>query len=245
MLSDLALCFVPVLKVGLRRADHRVLLLVWRVHIHHLYLALRVVDGPLLVCVAASNDFLSAVWSFLSFLQIPCVDNLLLVPLDDLGGVRCVWTCGRSTEASLIVIVHLLLCFHVSHVVLRVQVVVPLSIVRDLVRVAQHLRTLVVTLEDHCTARSLLEAHASTVLLLGGQCDTILGLVDGVVDLASFGSAAGVHGAGACLVVRIVMLHTHCVSTHSFILLGLHVLLKVLELLRAGLLLLMISTTCC
>ena len=110
------------------------------------------VNRALLIALTAGRDLLRAVRSLLPWFQVAGVYYLLLVCLQNLRRVGSVWTGSRSAEASLIVVVHLLLRLHVAHIALRVEVVVSF-IICYLVRVVQHvLWTLMVALKNHGTA---------------------------------------------------------------------------------------------
>jgi hypothetical protein len=104
----LTLRLMPVFKMRLG-PYHRVLLLMGRVHIHHLNLTLRMVNCPLIISLGIRHNFLRAVWSLLSPFQIPRVDDLLLVSRQHLCRMGRVWAGDRAAKASLIVIVHLFL----------------------------------------------------------------------------------------------------------------------------------------
>lgn len=82
-----------------------------------------------------------------------------------MGSVRA---CCGATEASLIVIIHLLLRLHITHIVALGSVllimVVPF-IVHHLAWIVQYFRTRMIPLQDHGTARPLLKANAAMLLL--------------------------------------------------------------------------------
>lgn len=98
-------------------------------------------------------------------LQVSRADDLFLVSLQYLGRVCCIWTDRCAAEASLVIIVHLLLRLHMPDVVLGVQVVVAL-VINHLSGMVEHFRPRVVTLQDHGTARSLLKTDTRMFLLL-------------------------------------------------------------------------------
>lgn len=92
---------------------------------------------------------------------------LLLVALEYLSRMGGAWAYRVAAEASLIVVVHLLLRLHMPYIVaLRVHIVVAF-IVYHLTRViVQHFGPRVVALEHHRAAGSLFEADARVLLLL-------------------------------------------------------------------------------
>lgn len=82
------------------------------------------------------------------------------------------------------------------------------------------------------------------MLLLRGQGDAVLGLIDGMVHCTPFGPAASIHGAGPTrLIICIVVLKVRRISTHPFVGLRLHMLLKLIELLLVMLLLMIPAST--
>ena len=121
------------------------------------------VDSSLLV-VTLRGYLLAAIGPLLALLQVASVDNLLLVSLQNLRRVRRVWTRSITAKASLIVIIHLLLRLKVPDIVLRILLVVSL-VVYHLVSIVQYFWTSMITLKNHCTARSFFETN-STVLRL-------------------------------------------------------------------------------
>lgn len=191
-----------------------------------------------LLRLTVRHDLLGAVWALVSWLQVSGVHDGLLGARQHLRSrVRGVGTRYRATEASLVIVVHLLLRLHISHVLL-VKIIVLLLVVDHLVLIVEHLGALVVTLQYHGAAGPFFVVQ-STVLLLLTQCDAALSEFVRV-DLAALGPAVGVQGAGtaADLVVRVV-LEAHCVSTHCLVGLGLHVV--PLELLKLLLLILLLE----
>lgn len=74
-------------------------------------------DGSLLVLTGTAY-FLAAIGPFLPLLQVASVYYLLLISLEDLCRVCRIWTRSVAAKASLIVIIHLLLRFHVPDIVL-------------------------------------------------------------------------------------------------------------------------------
>lgn len=79
-------------------------------------LTFRMINRSLLI--AARDNLLATVRPLLTLFKVPGVNYLLLVPLQHLGRVRRVRTRCVATEASLIVIIHLLLRFQIAYVVL-------------------------------------------------------------------------------------------------------------------------------
>ena len=106
-----------------------------------------------LLRLTVRHDLLGAVWSLVSRLQVPGVyDGLLGAGQHLRSRVRGVWTRHRATEASLVIVVHLLLRLHVSQIVLLVKIIVLLLIVDHLVLIIEHFGALVVTLQHHGAA---------------------------------------------------------------------------------------------
>ena len=125
------------------------------------------VDRTCFTLLISCYDFLRAIRALLPLFHVTGVHNLLLVGLENLGRVSCVRADGCAAEASLIIIVHLFLRFHMTNVVvLRVQIVVAL-VIYHLIRVVEHFsRSRMITLEDHGAARPFFEAYARVLLLL-------------------------------------------------------------------------------
>lgn len=155
----LTLSFVPVLEMRLL-INHWFFVFMWRIDVHHLNLAFGVIDCACLILIA--NKLLGAWWAFaplLDSIDVACTHDLLLVCLNYLGWICCVWACSWSTQASLIDVVKLLLILYLPHVVLRIQIVVSFKS-DDILGVLEDLWAVMVSLQHHCTAWSLFEAHS-------------------------------------------------------------------------------------
>lgn len=239
MLGNLALCFMSILEVRLGACNTVFRLVRW-IHIDHLYLAFRMADGSLLVLTGTAY-FLAAIGPFLPLLQVASVYYLLLISLEDLCRVCRIWTRSVAAKASLIVIIHLLLRFHVPDIVLWILLVVSF-VIYHLRGIVQHFWTSMITLENHCTTGSFFETNTSMLGLLT-QCYSILCLINLMVHLTTFITTIDVHrvGTAANLVICVVVLHIHSISTHCWLWLVLHVSFKLLELLLATSWWLMIS----
>ena len=98
-------------------------------------------------------------------------------------------------------------------------------------------------MSSNCTTASLFKAEAAR-FGLRTQCDTVLSFVNLVVHLTCLVPAIDIETRriGDHLVVRVVMLHVHGVSTHRGLRLTLHLSIELIELIVLLLLLLMIST---
>lgn len=140
--------------------NHRFLVFMRWIHIHHLNLTFRVIDCASLILIA---DKLLSTWCPLAPLfdsiNVTCINDLLLVCLNHLSWIRCVRACSWSTQASLIDVVELLLILDLPHVVLRIQIVVSLKS-DNILRILKDFWPMMISLQHHCTARSLFEAHS-------------------------------------------------------------------------------------
>ena len=103
------------------------------------------INCALVVALRICHNFLRAIWSLLAAFQVPRVNNLLLIPRKYLRGMGCVRAGDGAAKASLIVIVHLFLRFHISHVILLVYIIVAF-VICHLTGIVQDFWTLMVTL---------------------------------------------------------------------------------------------------
>ena len=87
MLCYLALCFMSIFEMRLR-PGYRILLSVRRTHVHHLNLALWMVNCTLLVALCSINNLLTAIWPLLALFHIASVYYLFLVALENLSRMR-------------------------------------------------------------------------------------------------------------------------------------------------------------
>ena len=92
---------MPIFKMRLG-PSYRILLSVWRTHVHHLNLALRMIYCTLLVTLGSINNLLTAIWPLLAMFHVTRVNYLFLVSLQHLCRVRrnCTTTPLFETKAS-------------------------------------------------------------------------------------------------------------------------------------------------